>query len=274
MTTVAPTPDEPAQLRELAVEIAREAGQLLRGFATERAGGGDIDVGSKSSQTDPVSEADRASERLIASRLGVARPDDGLLGEEDQASRESGSGLTWVVDPLDGTVNFLYGIPIWAVSIAVVDSSGPLAGAVYDPSRDEMFHAARGFGARLGDTPLACSAVSDLSQALVATGFAYDAAVRVAQGRLVADLLGRVRDVRRAGSAALDLCWLAAARLDAYVEFGLQSWDWAAGSLVVTEAGGRSSEHRATLGGRSLPGLCAGGPVAHDHLVEWLEATT
>ncbi len=260
-----------AGLRSLAVEVAIEAGTLLQGFARDLAEGRDIDVSSKSTSTDPVSEADRAAERLIAERLLAARPDDGMLGEEDQAGRTGSSGLTWVVDPLDGTVNFLYGLPAWSVSIAAVDADGPIAGAVHHPPMEEIFHAARGAGAKLGDRSLACSQVADLSDTLVATGFAYDRAVRSDQARMAVGLLQQVRDLRRAGSAALDLAWVAAGRHDAYLEFGLNVWDWAAGRLLITEAGGVVSEHRRSLGGQERPGLVAGGRAAHDHLVDWLE---
>lgn len=263
---------DPDELRHLAVDVARDAGRLLQGYASDRAGGADLQVGAKTSLTDPVSEADRASERLIAERLAAARPDDGLLGEEDQAARQGSSGLTWVVDPLDGTVNFLYGLPMWTVSIAVVDAAGSLAGAVYDPSHDEVFHAARGAGARVDDRSIRCTDVDDLGQTLVATGFAYEASVRADQGRFVAELLPVVRDVRRGGSAALDLCWVAAGRFDAYIEYGLQPWDWAAGRLIVGEAGGVVSEHEGFFAGRGLTGVCAAGPAAHDRLVAWLEA--
>ena len=272
MAADAPVAHEPDALRDLAIDVAREAGHLLRGYAVGRAGGVDLHIGAKSSRTDPVSEADRAAERLIAERLAVARPHDGLLGEEDQAARQGSSGLTWVVDPLDGTVNFLYGLPMWSVSIAVVDAAGSLAGAVYDPSHDEVFHAARGLGAGMNDRPIRCTDVDELGHTLVATGFSYDADVRADQGRFAAELLAVVRDLRRGGSAALDLCWVGAGRLDAYIEYGLQPWDWAAGRLIVAEAGGVVSEHQATLGGRSHTGVCAAGRAAHDRLVAWLEA--
>ncbi len=255
-------------LRELAVRLAEEAGGLLASFAERLP---DLVVDTKTSATDPVSEADRAAERLIASQLLLARPDDGLLGEEDQASRSGTSGLRWVVDPLDGTVNFLYGIPMWCVSVAVEDDEGPLAGAVHHPGRGETFHAARDAGAACGRTTLAVTGVSDPGRTLVATGFAYDAAVRADQAADAAALLGEVRDLRRGGAAALDLAWTAAGRLDAYIEFGLQPWDWAAGRLLVTEAGGVVSEHRRRLGGHSQVGIVAGGRSAHDHLAAWLD---
>jgi myo-inositol-1(or 4)-monophosphatase len=260
-----------AALEHLAIDVAREAGALLVGFATRREEGGDLAIDVKSSATDPVSEADRAAERLIAARLTAARPDDGLLGEEDQDPRQGSSGVRWVVDPLDGTVNFLYGRSAWCVSVACEDVDGPLVGVVHHPALDETFHAVRGGGAHLDGRALAVSEVDDLGRTLVATGFSYDADVRVDQGHDLADLVPRVRDVRRDGSAALDLAWCAAGRVDAYLEFGLAPWDWAAGALLVAEAGGRWSRHRRQLGGRWLTGLVAGGPAAHDGVAAWLE---
>jgi myo-inositol-1(or 4)-monophosphatase len=264
------------RLRDLAIEVAQEAGTLLTHAATQLAAGEDLGISSKSSATDPVSEADRSAERLIATRLLTVRPDDGLLGEEGQDPRTGTSGLTWIVDPLDGTVNFLYGLPTWSVSIGCADASGPLVGVVYDPNRGETFHAVRGGGAWLrtgdGDRPLRCSEVADLDSTLVSTGFGYERDVRAEQAVDIAALLADVRDIRRAGSAALDLCWTAAGRLDACVEFGLATWDWAAGALMVTEAGGRVSHPRRSYAGHDLPGVIAGGPAAHDHLVRWLEA--
>jgi myo-inositol-1(or 4)-monophosphatase len=258
---------DPSALVATAVAIAGEAGALLAGFAEQRSDGADLEVSTKTSTTDPVSEADRAAERLIAQRLLERRPDDGLLAEEDQAARRGTTGLRWVVDPLDGTVNFLYGIPQWCVSVACEDEAGALVAVVRDPNRDETFQAVRGGGALLDGRPLAVTQVTTLAEALVATGFAYDPAVRIDQGRVLATLLGDVRDVRRAGSAALDLAWMAAGRFDAYVEFGLAPWDWAAGRLLVTEAGGRATDRTATLGRRRLAGLVASGPAVHDALL-------
>jgi myo-inositol-1(or 4)-monophosphatase len=255
-------------LRELAIRMAEEAGALLGSYAARLQ---ELTVESKTSATDPVSEADRAAELLIAEQLAALRPDDGLLAEEDQAGRRGTSGLRWVVDPLDGTVNFLYGLPAWCVSVAVEDEHGVVAGAVHQPVGGETFHAGRGHGAVVGRTPLRVTAVPDLGRTLLATGFAYDADVRADQAGDLAALLGEVRDVRRCGAAALDLAWTAAGRLDAYLEYGLQPWDWAAGRLLVTEAGGTVSDHRRRLGGRDLPGLLAGGPGAHDALAAWLD---
>lgn len=180
-----------------------------------------------------VSSADRDAETLIRSRLEAERPDDGLVGEEG-SRRDSASGREWVVDPLDGTTNFLYGFPGWAVSIAL---DGEL-GVVFDPLREELFSAVRGEGARLNNESLEIGAHSDLATALIATGFGYDPARRGKQGQVIARMLPRIRDIRRAGAASLDLCWLAAGRLDGYYERGLSAWDWAAGRLIVEEAGG------------------------------------
>jgi myo-inositol-1(or 4)-monophosphatase len=257
-------------LLEVAIDVARAAGETLHGFASRRASGEDLDVSSKTTATDPVSAADRAAEQLIARRLAEARPDDGLLGEEGQAPRRGTSGLRWVVDPLDGTVNFLYGVPAWCVSVACEDDEGSLVGVVHDPNRDETFRAVRGGGAWCGEQRLTMTAVDDLSRTLLATGFAYDPATRRDWADDVADLLGHVRDLRRGGSAALDLAWTAAGRFDAYLEFGLSPWDWAAGSLLVTEAGGTLTRPERWLGGQVRAGVLAAGAVAHDGLDAWL----
>jgi myo-inositol-1(or 4)-monophosphatase len=260
------------ELLELAVELADEAGAVLQRFAHRRQAGEDIGEERKSTPTDMVSEADRAAERLIAERLLAARPDDGLLGEEGLSPRKGTSGLRWVVDPLDGTSNFLYGQPTWSVSIACEDGDGTIVGVVRQPDLDETFQAVRGGGARLGERRLEVTGVGELARTLVATGFAYDPPGRADHARDLADLLGVIRDVRRGGSAALDLAWCAAGRVDAYVEFGLSPWDWAAGRLLVQEAGGTVHEHRRVLGGRERVGVIAGGEAAVDHLVAWYEA--
>ncbi|MEX0835096.1 MAG: inositol monophosphatase family protein [Nitriliruptor sp.] len=256
---------------QLAIDVAVAAGTLLADFAGRRRDGADIGVETKSTATDPVSEADRAAERLIAERLLTARPDDGLLGEEGQAPRAGTSGYRWVVDPLDGTVNFLYDRPAWCVSIACEDDRGSVVGVVHAPVLGETWVAERGGGARRleDDRPLQVSSVSTLAQALVATGFAYDADVRAQQGTEGADLVARVRDVRRDGSAALDLAGVAAGRVDGYLEHGLQPWDLAAGSLLVTEAGGCVTLVERELAGQVLDGIVAGGSAVHDLLLDW-----
>ncbi len=215
----------------LATDLAREAGALALSM---RAGIGVLDT--KSSPTDVVTEADRAVEALLVTALRAARPADGLLGEEG-AGASGTSGIRWVIDPIDGTVNYLYGIGQWAVSIGVEDADGSVVGVVFDPSKDELFQAVRGGGAVLNGEPLRCTMVSSLAAALVGTGFGYDARRRAAQARLLPVLLPAVRDIRRLGAGALDLCGVAAGRLDAYYEQGLSPWDLSAGGLIATEAG-------------------------------------
>ena len=223
------------ELLELAVAAARRAGEVLLGYA-----GRELQTSSKSTPTDLVSEADMASEQLIRELLAAERPHDGYLGEEQAASTGT-SGLEWVVDPLDGTVNYLYGIPQWSVSIAVRDARGTIAGAVLDPSRGELFTATRDGEATLesrdGSRVLRGGPVRELSQALIASGLAYDTRVRAAQGPVLARAGALARDIRRFGSAALDLCWTAAGRYDAYFERTVRPWDIAAGALVCERAG-------------------------------------
>jgi myo-inositol-1(or 4)-monophosphatase len=222
---------------------------------------------AKSSETDPVSDADRAAEELIAAALAAERPDDGLLAEEGSHA-DSGSGRRWVVDPLDGTVNFLYGFQAWCVSIAVEDADGGLAGVVHDPLHGETFAALRGRGATLNGAPLAVRDGDRLEVALIATGFGYAAERRAWQADLLTRILPRVRDIRRGGAAALDLAWVAAGRLDGYYEFGLKPWDWAAGRLLVEEAGGAARAF-----GGDPPGLAAAGPRLLDPLVELVRSS-
>ncbi len=212
--------------------------------------GAEAEVHSKSTPTDLVSEADLASQRAIRELLAARRPADGFIGEEERLAQASASGLSWVVDPLDGTVNFLFGIPQWCVSVAVRDEEGALAGAVYDPNRDELFTATRNGPALLASVDGALVELrgpsgrssgapgeDDLATAMVATGLAYDAAVRRAQASVLARLIPRVRDIRRFGSAALDLAWTAAGRYDAYFERTVKQWDIAAGQLICERAG-------------------------------------
>ncbi|MGP0103500.1 MAG: inositol monophosphatase family protein [Solirubrobacteraceae bacterium] len=230
-------------LLEVAVEAATTAGALL----VERVHrGAERHVSAKSTPTDLVSEADLASERAIRELLARRRPHDGFVGEEGDRA-EGTSGLSWVVDPLDGTIDFLFGIPQWSVSVAVRDRDGTVAGAVYDPNRDELFTATRHARPTLagprGTSELSGSSRDgDLATAMVATGFAYDADVRAAQAQVLARLLPRVRDIRRFGSAALDLTWTAAGRYDAYFERGVKQWDIAAGALICERAGLRVLE--------------------------------
>ena len=228
-------------LAALAERLAREAGTLL----IERFRGPASGVATKSSAVDPVSDADRAAEAHIVGALSSVRPDDAILAEEG-ASAVGGSGLRWIIDPLDGTVNYLYGIPNWSVSIACADAGGTLVGCVHHPCANETFLAVRGGGASLNGRPLTVAGGVALDRALVATGFSYDLAVRSRWAERMPALLSSVRDIRRAGSAALDLCWVAAGRVDAYIERSVSPWDWMAGALVVSEAGGEVVELGAT----------------------------
>ena len=234
------------------------AGEILMAHAGRPARG----LGSKSSPTDMVSDADREAEAAVAELLRTERPDDGIVGEEGSA-REGRSGRRWVVDPLDGTTNFLYGYPAWCVSVALEDGAGPLAAAVHDPARGETFRAGRGAGCDLDGTPLRVREPDDLSSALIATGFGYDPGARAAQANLLGEVLPRVRDIRRGGAAALDLAWVAAGRLDGYYERGLKAWDWAAGRLLIAEAGGEVAPMR----GEPL-GLVASSPALLPDLLE------
>ena len=227
-----------AELGELAESLAREAGDLVRDRRPDGLGV----AATKSSAVDVVTAMDLAAEELITSRLRAERPDDGLLGEEG-ASRAGTTGLTWVVDPIDGTVNYLYRLPAHAVSVAVVAGDPrpprwrPLAGCVHNPATGETWTAVEGSGAFLGGVRLGPVTAPPLERALVSTGFGYTVERRTEQARVVAALLPRVRDLRRSGAASIDLCSVASGRLDAHYERGLQPWDVAAGWLVLTEAG-------------------------------------
>jgi myo-inositol-1(or 4)-monophosphatase len=223
-----------AGLLELALTTAREAGALVAGL---RERGVDV-ADTKSSPVDVVTAADRACEELIRERLLGARPADGFIGEEGE-DVASTSGVTWVVDPIDGTVNYLYGIPQYAVSIAAVRGDRVVAGVVRNPAADLEYAARLGGGATCNGTPLGVRTTPPLDQALVGTGFGYEGRARARQGRAAARMLPRVRDIRRQGSCALDLCAVAAGMLDAYVEEGPHLWDHAAGALVAAEAGAR-----------------------------------
>lgn len=244
-----------AELLTLARSIAVEAGAL----AMRRRSEGVRVAATKSSLLDIVTDTDLEVEAFIRGRLAQERPDDGFLGEESDAAAGT-SGLTWVVDPIDGTVNFLYGIPAWSVSIAVVEGAPDpnpeswtaIAGCVVNPVLGEVYTASRGGGARLGDTPISVSTPDSLEASLVATGFAYGAQQRTEQAEIVARLIGRTRDIRSAGSAALDLCSVAAGRVDAYYLRGLNPWDHAAGSLIAAEAGAVVTGIAGARAGRDL----------------------
>ncbi len=244
----------PAALEHLAVELAEGAAELVRSQAH-----GQLDVGAKSTSTDLVTEVDRAAERWLVAELARRRPADAVLGEEG-GGRSGTSGVRWVLDPIDGTVNFVLGLPIYAVSVAAEVDGSVTAGAVANPVTGETFHARLGGGAYLGGQRLRGPRDIPLERAVVGTGFGYDAALRARQGAVVAHMLPRVADIRRLGAAALDLCFLGAGRIDAYFEVALNPWDHAAGGLVAAEAGcvasglhGRTPS--ATLYAAAGPGL-------------------
>ena len=218
---------------ELAERAARAGGELLLSYFGQTAQG----LASKSSPTDPVSDADREAERTIRDLLLEERPEDGLVGEEGSRTAAD-NRRKWIVDPLDGTVNFLYGLRAWAVSIALEDPEGLAVGVVFNPVSGECFSAVRGQGATLNGRPIHVTGCPALARAMVATGFSYEAERRREQAELLVELLPRIRDLRRAGAAALDLAFVAAGRVDAFYERGLKAWDEAAGRLLVREAGG------------------------------------
>ncbi len=220
-----------AELLEVALDAAKAAAPELMSRFGRRAG-----VRTKSTPTDLVSDADVAAETVIRELLASRRPDDAILAEEGGASGEG--KLRWLIDPLDGTINFLFGIPMFAVSVACEDESGLIAGVVLDPVHDECFSATRSSPAKLnGEEIVVEERASELGLAMVATGFDYDASVRARQGPVLTRVLPRVRDIRRPGAAAIDLCWCACGRFDAYYERGPKVWDWAAGGLIAERAG-------------------------------------
>jgi len=237
------------ELLDLAVDLATKAGQLLLDGIPDRA----AEVSTKSSRTDMVTAVDKASEKLIVGTLAEVRPDDGVLGEEGSRS-EGTSGVRWIIDPLDGTTNYLYGYPTFAVSIGVEVDGVVLAGAVNDPSRGELFSAHLGAGARCNGQPIAVSGKDDLATALISTGFPYDPERRGVQAAWLPMILPKVRDIRRGGAASLDLCWVACGRVDGYYETGLSPWDMAAGDLIAREAGAETSDF-------------SGGPLRPDEAV-------
>ena len=253
---------DPSALLELATDLARRAGALALSMHSALEG-----HDTKSTPTDVVTEADRACEALLVEGIRAARPDDGLLGEEG-ASSEGTTGLVWVIDPIDGTVNYLYGLPQWAVSIGVELDGEALVGVVFDPAKDELWTAVRGQGAQLDGRRLRCSAVEDLGQTLVATGFSYDARRRSVQAQHLTHVLPVVRDLRRLGAGSLDLCAVAAGRVDAYYEQGLNPWDMSAGLLIAAEAGARTGDLRGGTAGYRM--VVASAPAVFDPLVEVL----
>ncbi|WP_217266256.1 inositol monophosphatase family protein [Rhodococcoides kyotonense] len=248
-----PNPDAAltSSLLDVAVEVARAAAIHVRVRRPEvfgpnarqsGVGGHEESVQTKSTPTDPVTVVDTETEQLLRGLLAERRSGDAILGEEGGGRTDSVAGVRWILDPIDGTVNFLYGLPAYAISVAAQIDGVSVVGVVVDVARDIVYTAARGRGAfaTTSDgtaTRLACNPIEDVSLALVATGFGYSSSRRTAQGRMIGQLLPRVRDIRRVGSAALDLCMVASGAVDAHFEHGLSPWDWAAGSLIAEEAG-------------------------------------
>jgi myo-inositol-1(or 4)-monophosphatase len=240
-------PPDPVQLADIAVELAGRAGALA--LRHQAAG---LSVSSKSSITDVVTDADRAVEEFLRTALAQLRPADSVLGEEAGEDGRSGSPVRWVLDPIDGTVNFVLGLPYFAISIAAQVHGKTVAGCVLNPSSGDLFRAAAGHGAFLGDRRLSGPRSVPLDQAVLATGFSYDPARRARQGRAAGQLLARVGNLRRLGSAALDLCALAAGWVDLYYEGPLNEWDFAAGLLIATEAGVATSGLRGRPAGTDM----------------------
>lgn len=227
------------ELLGVAEGLARRAGDMALAGRKR----GLQDVSTKTSRTDMVTEYDKASEELIYAGLRASRPLDSIVGEEG-ASHVGSNDITWFIDPIDGTSNFLYDIPMWAVSIGARQNGVAIAGAVYVAAAGEMFTATRGGGAHLNGTPISCNLEARLETALVATGFSYAPESRPIQASRVAKMIGRIRDIRRFGAAAVDMCYVACGRLDGYFEENLHEWDIAAGDLIAREAGCRTGDFR------------------------------
>jgi len=246
------------ELLALAIDVARKAGELTSARPDN------FDLSQKSNVRDFATQMDLASEKLIVSEILKARPDDGIIGEEG-SDRTSRSGITWVIDPIDGTVNYFYGYPGWNISIAAKDEKDVLVGVVISPSLSSLWHASRGDGAFLNNKPIKCNDPVDLADALIATGFSYDLERRVAQGKFIADLAPRVRDIRRGGAGAVDLCFVASGAVDGFFESSLNEWDVAAGGLIAREAGAVLSGRNGGPANKEMTILA--GPTLHAQLV-------
>lgn len=253
---------DPADLVALAVDLARRAGRLLTTRRPE-----DLAERTKSTPTDLVTVMDRAAERVVLDGLRAVRPGDGVLAEES-GGQDGSTGVRWIVDPLDGTVNYFYGIPAFGVSIAAEVDGLVVAGAVFCAATGAVYSAVRGEGAWRDGTAVACRQATDLSLGLVGTGFSYAAERRAGQGRVIAELLPRIRDIRRAGAAALDLCAVGSGQLDAFFELDLSSWDCAAGLLVASEGGAATG----TIDSPDGQVVVAAAPGLYDEFVATLRA--
>ena len=246
------------ELLQLAIKVSHEAAHLLLQRPSN------FDVNQKSSAVDFATQMDHASEKLIVESLLAARPDDGIIGEEG-ANRPSTSGITWVIDPLDGTVNYFYDLPGWNVSIAAKDESGVIVGVVNAPTINSLWTATRGGGAFLNGAPIRCKDPITLDRALIGSGFSYSLEKRVGQAEFVRSLIPRVRDIRRGGAAAVDLCHVATGAYDGYFEMDLNEWDLAAGGLIATEAGAIVTGRNGGIAGKEM--VIAAGPALHGVLV-------
>lgn len=253
-----PSPALVEELLALALATAQRAGELL----TDRPE--TFDVSQKSSVRDFATQMDHASEELIVEALLAARPLDGIIGEEG-ANRESKSGISWVIDPIDGTVNYFYNLPGWNISIAAKDGDGVLVGVVFAPTLNSLWHASRGGGAFLNNRRIRVSNADSLQDSLIATGFSYDPAERIRQGEKIAALIPKVRDIRRNGAAAVDLCNVASGAVDGYFESGLKEWDLAAGGLIAREAGAIVSGRGGAPAGEAM--VIAAGSALHPLLI-------
>lgn len=262
-----PTPV--AELRELCERLATGGGEIARTGRAAISAGQSIDGATKSSATDMVTQYDRAAEAYVVGELRRLRPDDAIVGEEGTDDAGT-SGYSWFIDPIDGTTNFVYDQPAWSCSIAVAYGGAMVAGAVAVPPLSELFSAAAGAGATCNGRPIRASDETDPALALVGTGFSFDPARRMRQGEVAARLIGRIRDLRRLGSAAVDLCMVACGRLDVYYERHLNSWDAAAGELIAREAGAISSDF---TGGPGRPAeLLVAAPALHRPFLSLLGA--
>jgi myo-inositol-1(or 4)-monophosphatase len=246
------------ELLILAESIARKAGALLMNRPSK------FDLDEKSGVFDFATQMDHESEKLIVAEILSARPDDGLIGEEG-ANRESASGVTWVIDPIDGTVNYLYDIPGWCISIGAKDQDGALVGVVFSPATNSLWKASRSNGAYLNDVKISCNDPVALNRALVGSGFAYDIEKRKIQASLIERLLPEIRDLRRLGACAVDICHVASGSLDAYFEAGVNEWDYAAAGLIATEAGAVISIDEGIWNGEKNMVIVAG-PALHPAL--------
>ncbi len=247
-----------AELLELAESVAKATGSLLMNRPDT------FTLTEKSSAVDFATQMDQQAEKMIVEKLLAARPEDGIVAEEGSA-RESKSGITWVIDPIDGTVNYLYGLPGWNISIAAKDKDGVVVGVVYAPTLNGFWSAIRSQGATYNGKKIKCNDPVPLDRALIATGFAYDLTLRIGQGQAMANLLPKIRDLRRNGAAAVDLCYVAMGAVDAYFEASLKEWDLAAGGLIATEAGALVTGRNGGPAGKAM--VIAAGPHLHARLV-------